>query len=140
MYIIKNEIDRFQKYLEAEYQLFLNQSATYKEYLDFNLSLSNCLADVTKHGATYIAYRTLAIASENADDEGSFQLGEEASEFVVAMHNSLIDYMYDRLLTDFDMTYYDLENEEQAGEIIEEVFSMAFDAALMPYQQEVNEE
>lgn len=135
MYDYKEEKEKLLDFLSEEYALFKRQQDLYDKYLDMVIPLSDCIGELTRHAGSYTAIRMMQVASDRAGSDENFTLDDNDNKFVVEIHNSIIDFVNDTLLPDFDDDLNNFDNPDQLVNALDSMFQNALETALQPYQQ-----
>ncbi|WP_317294773.1 hypothetical protein [Ligilactobacillus saerimneri] len=136
MYNYHEEKENLLDFLTEEYTLFKRQQDLYGKYLEMVIPLSDCVGEMTRHAGSYTAIRMMQVASERAGVDEGFQLNDDDNQFVVEMHNSLVDFVSDTVIPDTDDALNNFADPDQLVSVLDDLFQNALQTALKPFQSD----
>lgn len=136
MYKYHEEKENLLDFLTEEYTLFKRQQDLYGKYLEMAIPLSDCVGEMTRHAGSYTAIRMMQVASERAGVDEGFQLNDDDNQFVVEMHNSLVDFVSDTVIPDTDDALNNFADPDQLVSVLDDLFQNALQTALKPFQSD----
>ena len=136
MYNYHEEKENLLDFLTEEYTLFKRQQDLYGKYPEMAIPLSDCVGEMTRHAGSYTAIRMMQVASERAGVDEGFQLNDDDNQFVVEMHNSLVDFVSDTVIPDTDDALNNFADPDQLVSVLDDLFQNALQTALKPFQSD----